>query len=450
MSEFFGQFHPLLVHLPIGIWVLAFLFKWLAYKNKNSIYASVLQTILLIIFASSILTSLTGYLLSLSGAYDLDLVSNHMWAGFVLSILSAALYWSIRGKKSVLLQNVFWVLAGLFLFITGHLGGSLTHGEDYLSSPARVYHIPEIENVQEALVYSDIVEPIFAQKCWSCHSAKKQKGELRLDGQEWIQKGGENGEVLLAHQSDKSELYKRLNLKKDDDDHMPPSGKTQLSEEEIKIVKWWINSGLSFDKKVKELDQSPEIQSILSRLEKGKEYDLIPENKISAADVESLKKIIVARISVSPIHQNSNYLSINLLGKSLPDSVWSEIQKVAPNISSLRANGCSLSDPQWKSFENFKNLRVLDLSRSNVTDKSFVGIANLSEIRILNLSQTHITEKGLSTLKHLENLRHLYLFGSKIDKSKWNQIKAEFPKTELDSGNYTVPIFESDTTMKKR
>ena len=38
-----------------------------------------------------------------------------------------------------------------------------------------------IANINEAVVYKDVIEPILAAKCYSCHGDSKQKGKLRLD-----------------------------------------------------------------------------------------------------------------------------------------------------------------------------------------------------------------------------------------------------------------------------
>jgi uncharacterized membrane protein len=191
MDWFFGQFHPLFVHLPIGFWTLAFLFKGLSIKSQENKYAQVLPVLLLATFISSFFTSVTGYLLSLSGAYEIDLLDNHMWAGISLSVIAGLLYWFQKTMRFKKVQLTLWFLATIVLFVTGHLGGSLTHGEDYLTLNGGPYEKPVIENIQEALVYTEVIEPILAEKCWACHSAKKQKGELRLDGKEWILEGGE-------------------------------------------------------------------------------------------------------------------------------------------------------------------------------------------------------------------------------------------------------------------
>jgi uncharacterized membrane protein/mono/diheme cytochrome c family protein len=453
MSQFFGQFHPLLVHLPIGIWAVAYLFKYLSWKEENAFFSKTLPVLFLAILLSSLFTSISGYHLSLSGAYEADLTENHKFAGIALTVLSAILYGLIRKDSYPRIQNTLWILSIPLLFLTGHFGGSLTHGEDYLSFTNETYEKPVVENVQEALVYTEIIEPIFAEKCWACHSAKKQKGELRLDGEKWLLEGGENGEVVVPHQSKESDLYQRLVMEESDDDHMPPSRKPQLTEDEKKLIAWWIDEGMDFNKKAKELKQSTEIQSILKTFgqneSKATSVDL-PKSDIQPANGDALKALQNARISVVAVAQNTNYLRVNLLGKTLNDDTWKSLIDIAPNIVFLNLNACQLSGSQWANLEEFKNLRKLDLSQSNVKDSSIVSLTKNTELNTLNLSQTKVTEKGIASLKPLQRLRNLYLFETGIDKKKWQEMLGIFPKTRLDSGNYHVPTLPSDTSVFKK
>lgn len=105
----------------------------------------------------------------------------------------------------------------------------------------------------EKPVYAGLIEPIFVAKCTSCHGDKKQKGKLAMHTLELLMKGGDSGEAsVVAGKSGESLIMKRIHLPKDDDDHMPPSDKDQLTEKEVKILKWWIDTGLKNDVKIKD------------------------------------------------------------------------------------------------------------------------------------------------------------------------------------------------------
>ena len=51
-----------------------------------------------------------------------------------------------------------------------------------------------------------------------------------------------------------------------DEHHMSPKGKPQPSEQEITLLRWWIDKGLDFDKKVKEIEQTDAVKAIFATL----------------------------------------------------------------------------------------------------------------------------------------------------------------------------------------
>jgi uncharacterized membrane protein len=44
-TQFFGRFHPLVIHLPIGIIVLGALFYWMSFRDKWSRLKNVIAPI---------------------------------------------------------------------------------------------------------------------------------------------------------------------------------------------------------------------------------------------------------------------------------------------------------------------------------------------------------------------------------------------------------------------
>jgi hypothetical protein len=67
------------------------------------------------------------------------------------------------------------VVSLLVIFIlvnfTGHLGGTLTHGADYLSSSVlfdKQKAKKKLTDINEAYVFADLVKPILQEKCSGC------------------------------------------------------------------------------------------------------------------------------------------------------------------------------------------------------------------------------------------------------------------------------------------
>ncbi len=285
MFELIGRLHPMLVHMPIGILVLAIAFELLPSGKKFKSLKRSINAILLIGAVTAIFSCITGYMLSQSGEYESPLLGWHQWMGIALAVysLAYALMRNERGYKSF--HKSFAVVLFILVTITGHLGGSLTHGVDYFKIALTRNSSVDLAqvNLQEALFYDDLIQPILEDKCYGCHGTSKQKGKLRLDDPQHILKGGKGGVVLVAGNVDESELIDRLLLPLDDEDHMPPKEKKQLNEKEIEILKTWIASGADFKKSVRDAGQLSALEKIMGSEKIIARAD-VPDEETIAAD----------------------------------------------------------------------------------------------------------------------------------------------------------------------
>jgi len=280
MSELIGHLHPALVHLPIGILLIALFMQWFAQKEKYKVFRSAIPLVLLCGAITALFSSITGYVLSTTDEYDKTLVTFHMWMGFATTLAAFMLYAKEKNPQFAVNKKLLSIGLLIFVFVTGHLGGSLTHGSDYYTKPlAEIFSndtfstaaIKPIPNVQEAYAYKDVVKPILATKCYSCHGPNKQKGGLRMDDSLRLMKGGKDGIVIEPGKADVSEIIKRMLLPADDDDHMPPKEKSQPTKEQIALIHWWIDNGADLAKKVKDLKQPDKIKPVLLALQKSPE-----------------------------------------------------------------------------------------------------------------------------------------------------------------------------------
>ncbi len=454
ISELIGHLHPTLVHLPIGILLLAGLFQLLALKPK---YASLHGAANIALFwgmIAAIASCISGYLLSQSGDYDEELASTHQWFGISTAFISSIAYLFHRW------ENVYakWVILLMvpLIIVTGHLGGTLTHGEGYLTQgfskteKAAEKEIKPIADVQEANVYAEIVQPIFENKCYTCHNKRKKKGGLRLDEPSFILKGGKDGEVIKPGNADGSDMIKRILLPRNDEDHMPPKEKPQLKDNEIEILHWWIGTGASFDKKTKELEQPEKIKPILLALQKEvkKTPPDLPQSPVDKADEKAIQKLKDRGIVVLPVAQNSNYLKANYI--TVDSITINDIALLLPikkQLVWLNLSGKKIRDTILTVIAQLTNLTRLQLDYTAITDKGLVSLQSLVNLQYLNLVGTTVTTQGVTQLKTLSRLQAIYLYKTFINSSGWQTLKNIFPTVTLDTGGYIVPIFETDTTI---
>jgi len=453
-SELIGRFHPLLVHLPIGILLLAALFQLLALKPK---YASLHAATSIALFwgmISAILSCISGYLLSQSGDYEEELVDTHKWFAIATASISLIAYFFNRWKN----EFAKWVILLMvpLIFVTGHLGGSLTHGSDYLTKglsgkdSLAGKEVKPIADVQEANVYEEIIQPIFESKCYGCHNKSKKKGKLRLDEPAFILKGGKDGVVIKPGNADESDMMKRLLLPRNDEDHMPPKEKPQLKDNEIALIHWWIATGATFDKKAKELEQPEKIKPVLLALQKEVKKVLpdLPQIPVAQADEKAIQKLKDSGIIVFPVARNSNYLTANFVTvDSLTSNDIALLLNIKKQLVWLNLGQKKIKDSLLVPIAQLTNLTRLQLDNTPITDKGLVPLQSLVNLQYLNLVGTKVTAQGVIQLKNLPKLQAIYLYKTFISSSDFPMLKNNFPKVTLDTGGYQVPTFETDTTL---
>jgi uncharacterized membrane protein/mono/diheme cytochrome c family protein len=460
ISEFIGHFHPVLVHLPIGILLLSSVLYWFARRSASADMMKAVNISLLIGMIAAIASCISGFLLSESDDYDTTLVGWHQWMGISVALISVV--WYFMNKKSFSGSVQWRMSAALFVFIiiTGHLGGSLTHGSDYLTkalgsaSSETVVKRKAVPNVQEALAYTDIIQPMLQSKCYSCHGAEKQKGKLRLDEPEFIMKGGKNGEAIRAGAAEQGELMKRLLLPREHDDHMPPKEKSQLSENELALIHWWIASGASFDKKVKDLQQPEKMKPVLLALQSDEassetipEIPATPVEKASDSAVAALRKKGVVVLAVS---SKSNYLMANFVtATAVTDKDLALLLPVKKQLVSLKLGNSKISDSAMEFISQCTSVLKLQLNNTRITDKGVAMLRSLKELKYLNLVATPVTAAGVLQLKELKNLQAVYLYQTGVKSQDWETLQKNFPASHIDSGGYIVPTLESDTSELK-
>lgn len=454
-TELIGRFHPLLVHLPIGILLLAGFFQFLSRKEKYSFLQHAIDIALFWGMISAIASCVSGYYLSGTGDYDEQLVNTHQWFGISVAISSLFTFILHRLKNRYSKWSMLIMI--LLVIVTGHLGGSLTHGSDYLIKPFSVKEetISEakpIPDIQAAIVYTDIVQPLLQSKCYTCHGTNKKKGGLRLDEPEFILKGGKDGKVIKPGSAEESDMIKRLLLPRNDDDHMPPKEKPQLKESEIALLHWWISAGASFDKKVKELEQPEKMKPILLALQKVEKKMIpdVPATEVAKANEDALQKLRERGVAIVPVSQNSNYLSANFVAvDSLTDKDIELLLSIKKQLIWLKLSGKKVTDTELKRIGQLKDLIRLQLDNTLITDNGLISLQSLNELQYLNLTGTKVSANGVLGLKGLEKLQALYLYKTGFSSADLAKIRQVFPKTKIDTGGYVVPFTPDDTTELK-
>jgi mono/diheme cytochrome c family protein/uncharacterized membrane protein len=265
--KFLGRLHPLAVHFPVSLLLFAAVLELFTIRQYQSKLRPGINLLVYIGAISAVIAAGLGLLLFSQEEYGGDVLAVHQWTGIAtafLSIITLAFLLLVerqheqsfvKAYRSILFFTAFGVS------VAGHYGASLTHGSDYLTSvlpfskdfegaPASKgnFNFTSLKSdtatlsEQQEFDLNGQVRAIFAHNCYSCHSAEKIKGELRLDKKRMAFKGGKSGPVIIPGDPYKSELVRRITLPHNHKEVMPGKGK-KLSEHEIELISFWIEKG---------------------------------------------------------------------------------------------------------------------------------------------------------------------------------------------------------------
>ena len=407
--EFIGKLHPLLLHLPIGV---------LIYASLHWLYARVVLPIdrqpdftfaLGLGSLSAIFTAVTGWFLASEGGYDEALLEWHKNLGIGTAVVSVGLFWGYKRINSRDTFGAFLLAFMGLLTATGHYGGSLTHGVDFLSASAKTAPV-QIDDINEAHVFDELVMPIIEKKCVSCHNPQKSKGNLLLHDLGGWKAGGENGAVVQAGFSLKSPLINRVFLPKEDEEHMPPAGKLQLTNEERVFLKWWVDSMSTYDHLVKDLGQSEAVVAYFKQVE---EVSWVDVSRPSPRVLDELMTYgIVAELQASDKPWVSTSLSN---AKSFDPSRLNKLKPIAEAIRSIDLSNSSISSGQLGLLSTLENVERINLSNCRIVSEDIDALVDLSNLKVLNLYGSDIDKSVFDKLAEIESLEKVYVWNTKVE-----------------------------------
>lgn len=91
--------------------------------------------------------------------------------------------------------------------------------------------------------YTARVQPILQANCYRCHAGLNHRGGLVLDTRAGMQRGGDDGTVLVPGHPEQSLLVKLIRHEGPKDDPMPMPPKGKISDSDIATVEQWVRAG---------------------------------------------------------------------------------------------------------------------------------------------------------------------------------------------------------------
>ncbi len=533
---FVGRFHPIFVHLPVGILVFLCVLELLCLRRKmEEKFGSAALLALWMGAAGSVLAVLAGIMLSREGGYGRATLNLHQGlaiigtAGILLGLVLRLIGMATDNRGLVDGYRAVLFFSFGLMGIGAHFGGNMSHGNKYLvehAPPALAEKIIGMEKWMLSLVdkpkseepaprpekppapeppppepappvmaatappppppeatpppaiptdgvtvvggegktvFDHLILPILEQKCNNCHNEDKSKGDLRMDTYELLMQGGDSGGNIVPGKPDDSLTIQRILLPEDDDEHMPPEGKEQLTPAEVELLRWWIEQGASNTMTVNETRFPEAAKSLVEELLAKPTAMTAPAARplasswlkvaalialtsaVNAAEdakgpppalQEAVKTVEAAGASLLPIAANSTSYRFTALNvaKEFGDSGLDALAPVAENIVSLDLARTAVTDAGLAKVANMTQLKELRLDNTGVTDAGLDHLKGLAQLEYLNLYGSKVTDTGIQKLAGLKNLKALYVWQTGVTKAGVAQLRGKAPQLYVNNG----------------
>ncbi len=418
-----GRWHPLVLHFPIVLLLIAIFLGLTGRKIPRNL--------LTIAVISALVTAISGFFLGKEVGSKGNLLFWHQWLGGGLALL-AALWYGLEGLqvgKQVYTKIIQIVIVGLIL-LTGHYGGMITHGQDFLALPKEKKQdiIPK-----NPLIYEHVVNRILEAKCVKCHNPNKKKGELLMTDLAGLLKGGEGGNTLIPGNPGESEIIRRLYLPIEDEEHMPPEGERPFADSEIRILEQWIALGASDTLRLDHLESSQPLAVLIKEMmepDPMEKWTGLPK----VAD-STLSNLASDYLTITRLAGATDALKVNVYMPPEYDArMLLDLAPVNQNIVELDLSGLPIGERELAFAANCPNLEWLEIDRTPITDVQVDTLRNLAKLRLLKVYETDIGDRSISFFKEWKNLKSLYIWGTQVSESALEQLRLENPDVVIENG----------------
>jgi len=447
---FVGRFHVLALHLPIGIVIAAVGLDWASRRPRYAALAAASSFFWGAAAISAVLTAALGYMHFAEGGFTGASAEAHRLWGTLTAVAALGSWWLAargRGVPAGAIRLVDGIVMLALVSVTGHYGGNLTHGTQFLEEYAPSFlrsllgaepQRPRPASVAAADPYLDIVQPLLEQRCGTCHNDDKRESGFSVGSYDSTLVGGDTGRAVVPGNLQASELFYRITLPEDDDEHMPAEGKTPPTPAQIEILRWWIGAGAPRDTTVGALGVPADVEPLLAaELGLGGTATATAASASASADPKLVADLAAAGLLARQVSEVDARLvvSVSSPGTPLDAPALAALAAAAAQIVDLNLGGTALDDAGLKAIGALPAATHLRLARNRLTDDALADLAALPALEHLNLyGNAGITDGGIAALAASRTLRELFVWQTAVSADGAARLREQRPGLAVDLG----------------
>ena len=212
-----------------------------------------------------------------------------------------------------------------------------------------------------------------------------------------------------------------------------------MTEEQVELLKWWVNEGAPFDKRVSHVNVPGEVKAILTKLvDPGagqSEVQKLLASKADPVNEQALMQFQTKGISIEPLSDEIHWLQADVAPFVAADSLLAALTPLSAEITWLSLAATSTTDDGLSNVGKFRYLTRLHVGNTAITDVGLKHLQDLGYLESLNLYGTRISDKGLQYLSNLKNLRKLYVWKTNVTPEGVAALKKSLPQLEVNVGS---------------
>ena len=465
LLQMVGRTHPLLVHFPVALLLVAAMSEFGGIWRRTPEVGSMARGLVWFALPATFAAAFAGWTMSEREPLSRAMASTlewHRWTG--VGVLGLTLLCVVLRRKTAAFRCVLFCGA-LGVAVTGHLGGTMSWGEGYLLEPfqswwlgwrkatvpvrpapaallggASELDVPEgteplvkdseADSPPAKMEFVKDIQPILETYCVECHGPRKKKGGLRLEPiASAFPEGDEDFWTMIPGDGAASLLVQRMLLPREDDEAMPPKG-DGVPAEDIQRVMTWINEGAHGPGLEQIKRMSPKIADErrldpLGVVEPSKDEQILIDRAVAALrDRGAVVQAVAQR------HYGIE-VNLSLLRPAAGDEHLALLRGLEPVLVRLDVSRSAVTDRGFARLSGFPELRDLRLGGTQLGDAIAPVLQRSPKLGRLNLYGTKCSDVIFTTLAKFESLERLHIWGSDISEQSAIDFASKRPKLRI-------------------
>lgn len=231
-------------------------------------------------------------------------------------------------------------------------------------------------------------------------------------------------------------MIERMLLDMDDQKHMPPKGKAQLSGAEILLFKEWIKAGANPTKTYHALADTDTLKTIITSIINAAPVEKATKTySFSSASAAAIEQLNSPFRRILPLASNSPALSVKFYLKEKYDlNMLTECKSISEQVVEVNLSNMPADDNAIEVLSSFENIERINLNGTAITGKNLGLLKSNKHLEQVSLASTAVGYPMLDALGAFPSLKKVFLWNTSLTETEMAAIKKKFPKIHWDLG----------------